>query len=167
MASSIESGRPTSSSCGQPEEPFRRGIARDHLAFVVALDLRQRRAVEERFQPVGALARAFHRGTPHGHAMREVAILALELLVQHGSERDEIVALQLHAEIHLEQSVQLARVVDDGEAEEKAEDAGPQVHAVVDEEEVHRRGQRGRDRQRLVRAPYRRVRRHRAARRSR
>src|SRR5258706_11961937 len=102
----------------QAEEALGRGIARDHVALRVALDLRQRGALEERFQAVGAVARALHGGAAHGHAMREVAILALELLVEHRGEGEEVVALQLHAEVSLEELVQLARVEDDREAEE-------------------------------------------------
>ena len=141
----------------QPEEAQRRGIGDEHDARDVALDLRQRRALEERLQPFGPLVRALHRDAAHRDAMDELAVLALELLVQHAGEREQVVALDLHLEALLQVAVQLPRVVHDREAEEERHHARVPVHSALHEEEIDRGRHRRGHRQRLVRALHGRV----------
>ena len=141
----------------QAEDALRGGIAAQDVARGVAFDVRQRRALEERLQPVGALARALRRYAAHRDAMRELAVLALELLVEDAGEREQVVALDLQLESLLEVAVEPACEVHDGEDEEERHHALVPVNAALDEEQIDRGRDRRGERQRLVRALHRRV----------
>src|SRR5260221_3227228 len=139
----------------QPEEALGGGIAHDDGPRGVALELRQRRALEEGLEALGAIAGALRGRAAHGDAMRELLVLALQLLVEHRGEREQVVALDLQPERLLELAVELAGVEHDREAEEERHGAREGVRAALEEEDVEGARNRGRDGGRLVRAAQR------------